>query len=297
MPGSGRTAAHLCPAAGRSGSKLPGTAVVAAVLVAGIITGNLSVPPSALGKVYGGNGQRGWWWYEDPPRQESRTEEKALSRMPVYSPEEMAKMDTDRLRQYADQALKEAVREPSEANVRNYYIVQDVIRRKALAFTNASELVWQKYPELSVAKDSPLAAPGRKAMTRERVEERERVLEEGRRDFALLYFTSEGCPFCQEQEGILSYFRERFDWKIKPIDVDRNPALASRFGIVTTPSLLLIHRGSKEYLPVTAGVASAYEIEAKLYRGIRLMRGEVSPENFNIYDFQKGGGFDVEAGR
>lgn len=246
--------------------------------------------------VYRKETQRGWWWYEDPP-QTKQTEKPEPPPQSAYTPEEMWTMDPDQLREYAEDVKKEAVRLPSEENVRRHYLVQDLIRRKAVAFVNASEVVWQKHPELSVAKDSPLAAPGRKAVTREKVEERERVLENGMRDFALLYFKSEGCPFCQEQEGILSYFQDRFGWTIKPIDVDQKPALASRFGILTTPTLLLIKRGSEEYIPVTAGVASASEIEAKLYRGIRLMRGEVSPENFNLYDFQKGGGFDVEAGR
>ncbi len=246
--------------------------------------------------LYRKDAQRGWWWYEDPPpvSKEEKAQEPNLS---AYSPEQMWTMDADKLREYAEAVKKEAVRVPSEENVRRHYVVQDVIRRKAVAFANASEVVWQKNPELSVAKDSPLAAPGRKAVTREKVEERERVLAKAREDFALLYFKSESCPFCQEQEGILGYFQDRFGWTIKPIDVDLKPELAGRFGVQTTPSLLLIQRGKQDFIPVTAGVASASEIEAKLYRGIRLLKGEVSPENFNLYDFQKGGGFDVETGR
>ena len=246
--------------------------------------------------MYRKDSQRGWWWYEDPPpiQQEEKT---PLPSLLIYTPEQLWTMDADKLREYAETVKKEAVRLPSEENVRRHYVVQDVIRRKAVAFANASELVWQKHPELSVAKDSPLAAPGRKAVTREKVEERERVLINGKEDFALLYFKSESCPFCQEQEGILGYFKDRFGWTIKPIDVDQHPEFMSRFGIRTTPSLLLIQRGSKDFIPVTAGVASASEIESKLYRGIRLLQGEVSPENFNLYDFQKGGGFDVETRR
>ncbi len=252
---------------------------------------------SAYGvNVYREDTQRGWWWYEDPPpiQQEEKT---PIPSLPIYTPEQMWTINADQLREYAEIVKKEAVRLPSEENVRRHYVVQDVIRRKAVAFANASELIWQKHPELSVAKDSPLAAPGRKAVTREKVAERELVLANGKEDFALLYFKSESCPFCQEQEGILGYFQDRFGWTIKPVDVDQRPELMSKFSIQTTPSLLLIQRGSKDFIPVTAGVASASEIESKLYRGIRLLQGEVSPENFNLYDFQKGGGFDVETRR
>lgn len=239
---------------------------------------------------------KGWWWYEDPPETEPENKPKEHS-LPDYSPEELWTMDPDRLRDYAETVKKEAVRLPSEANVRRHYQVQDIIRRKAVAFANASELVWQKHPELSVAKDVPMAAPGRNAVTREKVEEREQMLAAGRDEFALLYFRAEGCPFCEEQEAILGYFRKRFGWNMKVIDIDQNPALAGRLGVETAPTLMLIRRGSPDYLPITVGVASAAEIEARLYRGIRLLRGEVTPENFNLYDFQKGGGFDVESGR
>ena len=221
--------------------------------------------------------QKGWWWYENFKQEDKPGEKPEQPALPSYPPEELWTMDPDRLREYAEEIKKEAVRLPSEAN--------------------ASELVWQKHPELSVAKDSPLATPGRNAVTREKVVEREQVLVDHRQDFALLYFTSAGCPFCQEQDTILRYFQDQFGWTVKPIDVDQNPILASRFDIQTTPTLLLIQRGSKEYIPVTAGVTSASEIESKLYRGIRLLRGDVTPENFNLYDFQKGGGFDVETGR
>lgn len=267
------------------------------VSAAGLIACALLFPAPARARVYGEESRKGWWWYEDPPQNEQKSEEKDPPGLPAHSHEQLANMDTDQLREYAEQVLKEAVRNPSEANVRHFYIVQDVIRRKALAFTNASELVWQRYPELSVAKDDPLAAPGREAVTRQRLAEQERTLAEAREDFALLYFRSDRCPFCHEQEAILQHFMDRYGWQVKPIDIDRQPQVASRFGVPTTPALLLVQRGSPDYIPVTAGVASASEITAKIFRGIRLLRGEITPDNFNLYEFQQGGGFDVHAGR
>jgi conjugal transfer pilus assembly protein TraF len=34
-------------------------------------------------------------------------------------------------------------------------------------------------------------------------------------------------------------------------------------------------------------------MEDKIYRGIRLLAGEITPQEYSIYDFQKGGAFDV----
>jgi conjugal transfer pilus assembly protein TraF len=235
---------------------------------------------------------RGWWWYEDPPK---KPEEKPPAALPVpeFTPEQLAEMDPDRLKDYADQVLKEAVRLPSEANVHRHYRVQDVIRRKAMAFTNASEMIWQKYPELSTAKDTPVAAPGRRAVTREQGEERLRILAMARDDFALLYFRSDECPFCQDQDGILSYLQSRIGWEIEPIDIDLAGELATRLGVRTTPSLVLIQKGNPEFFPIATGVTSAEEIENHLFRAVRLLTGTVTPDNFNLYDFQRGGGFDA----
>lgn len=256
----------------------------------------LLLSSSALAAVYGGEAKRGWWWYEEPPKEEAA---KALGEeepsLPSYSPEELRTLHPDAFHEYAEAVKKEAVRDPSEAKVKHYYEVQEVARKKALAFANASEYVWQKYPQLTVAKDYPMATPGRNALTRQQVEERARVIASAREEFALLLFHSPDCPFCVEQERILAFFTDRFGWTVKDIDVDRTTGAAERFGIETTPTLLLIHRESPDYLPVAAGVISAAELEDKLYRGIRLLRGQTGPTDFNLYEFQRGGGFDPAA--
>ena len=254
---------------------------------------------SQAAALYGEPAKRGWWWYELAPptvEEEQAPEEAApgaFGPAPArLSPEILWDLHPDAFQAYMQAVEKEAARRPSEDNVYHYYAVQNIARRKAAAFTHVSEYVWQKYPELSVAKDYPLAAPGRVALTGAQVAERQALLAAAREDFALLYFHAPSCPFCREQELILRHFSERFGWTIKPLDTERRPDLAARFGVETVPMLLLIHRDSPEYLPVAAGVASVSEIEARLYRGIRWLRGEVGLHDFGLYDFQRGGGFD-----
>jgi conjugal transfer pilus assembly protein TraF len=36
------------------------------------------------------------------------------------------------------------------------------------------------------------------------------------------------------------------------------------------------------------------EIEEKIYRGMRLLKGEITPEEYSLYEFQRGGSFDVK---
>jgi conjugal transfer pilus assembly protein TraF len=65
--------------------------------------------------------------------------------------------------------------------------------------------------------------------------------------------------------------------------------------VETVPALILIYKGSKEHIPVSVGVASLSDIEERLYRGIRLLKGETTPENWSLYEFQRGQGFDTKA--
>ncbi|MFH7321421.1 conjugal transfer protein TraF, partial [Desulfurivibrio sp. D14AmB] len=53
-----------------------------------------------------------------------------------------------------------------------------------------------------------------------------------------------------------------------------------------------IKRNHPSQLTVASGVISLDELELKLYRSIRLLAGEINPEEFSVYEFQRGGSMD-----
>ena len=141
--------------------------------------------------------KRGWWWYEKEPvkQKESKKEAKKAPAAPIpdlkdYTMKEIWNMSTPQLRALLKVFLNKAVQYPTEQNVKDYYVVLDVVRRKALSFANTAAYVWQKYPGLSTAKDYPVAAPGRNAMARQESSDVESTIEAARGDFAILYFYS-----------------------------------------------------------------------------------------------------------
>jgi conjugal transfer pilus assembly protein TraF len=253
------------------------------------------------GKAYYRDAKRGWWWYEKIPLEKKGPEKKAADgkkhspRLSDYAMEELWSMHPDDFQAVLMAFQKKAVQVPSENNVREYYVVQDIARRKSLAFANASAAVMQKYPDLSVATDYPITAPGRNAAVSQRTEEVESRIRSAREEFALIYFSSTGCPYCAEEGSIIGRFIEKYGWDIREIDAEREPAVCSVFGIETTPTLLLVYRGSSDHITVSAGVMSLAEIEEKLYRGIRLLKNEITPDEYSLYEFQRGGAFDVKA--
>ena len=40
-------------------------------------------------------------------------------------------------------------------------------------------------------------------------------------------------------------------------------------------------------MPISSGVISLSELKTKLYRSIKLMRGEITPQQWFLYEFEK----------
>lgn len=256
---------------------------------------------------YYSDSQKGWWWGDRTV--EAPAEEKVEPIAPPNQPkkpslppplkehdyETIWNMHPDDFYEMQEAYKKKAVQNPSEDNVKDYYEMQEIARKKSLAFTNTSQYVWQKYPELSVAKDAPTNTPGNLSKINSSNNERLQTLKDNRDEYALVYFWQPNCPYCDDQKNILKWFQGRTDWTVKPVNIRENPALAAKIGVVTTPTLILIKRGQTDHFPVGAGVISADEVEDKVYRAIRLMNSEIAPDEYGIYDFQRGGGFDVKS--
>ena len=256
-----------------------------------------------LNNSYTDSDKIGWWWGKYVEPEEKKEDDKKQQVPTIVAPlpqswptmQDLKNMPPKELGKVLEQARDFAVQYPTEDNVTRYYDMQDVARRKSVAFMNTSMYVWQKHPELNSATDYPLTTPGRSAMTRDTLEEVTSEIQSAQDEFALLYFYAPGCPYCVAQDDILNFFIQKYGWPIQREELGANQKLAALLGVERTPSLVLIKNGSKDFIPVSAGVVAMSELEEKVYRGIRLMRGEITPEEYSIYDREKGGPLDVNA--
>ncbi len=160
------------------------------MFVSGIAAADAGIPA-------GPGAKRGWWWYQKEPmkqKEKKKEAEKApaatVPDLKNYTMKQLWEMPPSKFRPLMNTFLNKAIQDPTVSNVRDYYVVLDIARRKSLAFTNVAAYVWQKYPGLSTGKDYPVAAPGRNAMFSEQYSDVERTIENARNDFALLYFYS-----------------------------------------------------------------------------------------------------------
>jgi conjugal transfer pilus assembly protein TraF len=247
--------------------------------------------------------KRGWFWYETVPAPAEEQPAEARPGLPEvfipdmrhYTTEHLWGMHPDQFKELLQAFQKKAIMEPSVENLRDYMTMQDIARRKAAEFAMVTNYTLQANPELDLNRDYPLATPGRSARTRLQQQEIQTRLASARKDHALIYFYSPSCAYCQEQDGILRYFVDRHGWEIKPVNIEEQPSLAARFNVQTTPSMLLIQRGNADYLPAAVGVVSLDTLEDRLFRGVRLLGGEITPQEYAMYDFQRGGAMDPQS--
>ena len=246
--------------------------------------------------------KQGWFWYEDPVQAEPEQPASAPSApQPVlrdvslsrYSMQGLWNMHPDDFQQLLNGLQKKAVQYPTEENILEYLSIQDIARRKALAYANASQYVTQKRADLfNISQVYPSSTPGSLARVQMQQDEIARTIQSSQNDHALLFFIAPGCGFCEKQAEILAYFTGKYHWQIRPVDIEREPNLALRFNISTTPTLLLIKQDTAQSMPIAIGVATLPEIKRSLYQAIRSMRGDTALESFTTYDFQKGSALD-----
>lgn len=236
--------------------------------------------------------KQGYWWKKDPPTPpdaEAPThpdlppppDEATLQAM---HPADFAKMLED-YRQYALWKM-----EPQ--HVAWYYQLQDVARRKARAFMNVTETVMLQNPELNMNSVYPTNNAGQAARKAQRDDSIAQRLALERDRAALVLLTRPGCGFCEPQRATLKHFQARHGWEVKEFNLDESPQAIARFGTDYTPTTIVIFRDSTDWMPVAVGVESVPRVEESVYRAIRLVRGETTPQQFSVQEFQEGSPLD-----
>jgi len=108
-----------------------------------------------------------------------------------YSTEELWTLYPDDFQQLLNGLQKKAVQYPTEQNILEYLSIQDIARRKALAYANATQYVTQKRADLfTLNQVYPVSTPGVAARVRLQQDEISRTIDAARTDHALLFFVA-----------------------------------------------------------------------------------------------------------
>ncbi len=255
-------------------------------------TTQVKIQTPQSGPFYNGR-KEGWYDYLQAPKKlasKKKKEKKQHLKLKLtdYTVKRLWNMYPDKFKALQTQFLKQAVQHPTEQNVVAYMTLADIARRKALAFTNVFTMVSQQHPELTTQGNYPTNTPGQIALVRMRMQEEGQTIRNNRDDFALIMFTQQGCGYCKAQKSILSYFVDKYGWPVRDVDIHQKPNLAARFNITTTPTILLVSKQSQKYMPISVGVITMSDLEDRLFRSIRYMKGKITSKQWFMYNFQRG---------
>ena len=241
--------------------------------------------------------RRDWYFYKKekikPETEEKKAESKNEPSDSSMSQEELWNMHPDKFREVIEAAHKRMVQYPGDDKIMGEWVyLKDIARRKSLAVTSAETAYLQMHPEYNMNKDAPKINKGKAALYREEHETISTRLKQEKGNFGLLYFNAPNCGYCVEQSSILKFFINKYQWDVKGVDVTRDPDAKALWNVSTTPTLLLVQRSSGESITISVGVVSLDEIEATIYKAIRYLKKEITPEQWNVYEFQKDGLMD-----
>ena len=231
-----------------------------------------------------GQGHIGWYGYQKYAEKEKKKtknsqerQKKKEKKWPTY--QEAMRMKPSQLKKILHQATDIAVGNPTEKNVTRWAQYIDVMRVKALRFTNVVDWLRQKNPDLA-GDNLPVVTPGRYAMLTAQSRQENALLRRSASGNAMILFVSQRSPLSAPAENICRMFARDTGWRLEVVSVDRNPTLARAMGVKKIPQAWVISRRNYPPFPAMTGVVSESQLEDSVFRGLRIAEKLTKPTDY-----------------
>jgi len=232
------------------------------------------------------SGKEGWYGYqlyEQEDNEEAEVQEAQKPEIYVWPAlEEVKKLGAKALGELIDRATDVAVGNPTEANVLRWVQYMDIAREKSKNFANVAAWVKQNHPEFNTVIQSPYNYSGRQVAAKARLAAMKEYIKNRARKIAILLFVADTAPLSTPAKKILKDFCQKRGIPLKIYDVgtDYGQILAQSIGVNAVPQAWVISKEGYRPFPVMTGSASKNQIEAALYRGLRIVSGKTDPQKY-----------------
>lgn len=229
---------------------------------------------------------RGWYKYEIvPEKPDNETVYDNLTYAHLVKPEipsleELSTMPSEKFAKLFKDVQDYAMSYRTLENFDTFAKMRSVMVARALEFTNVGTLWAQLNPEDTGESWFPNSGFGQDAYRTQANQLRLSYIQENKDNFGLIYFFRPDCQYCQKQTPLIQYFEDMTGWIVKRVNTNEMPQAMLRFNIQTVPSIILLERETKRFLPVSNGIMTYEEIEERLYRTIKYLKGESDEKNF-----------------
>ncbi|GAB7555521.1 hypothetical protein NRB_50410 [Novosphingobium sp. 11B] len=247
------------------------------------------------------SGTRGYWWYEAPPKveeaggEEEQPDPDALVKPVIPPMAELATWTPPKIRTLIEQQRDYAATVLTVEAVSDFWRLQDFARRKARAFAGVTQLAMLTHPELNARAANPMVGEARDVLGAHKDQLRRQYLRSKASEFALVMFARASCGYCRVQWPIVQRFQDEMGWQASLVDLDRKPELGQRFGVEVTPTTMVIRRNSAQRMVIAAGVETYPNIAQMAYQAVRLLSGDIRPEQWLTAAGEENGFFDALA--
>jgi len=238
----------------------------------------------------------GYWWYQAPPRPAEEPDDPDALVKPAIPPmAELATWTPPKIRKLIEQQRDYAATVLTIDAVADFWRLQDFARRKARAFAGVTQIAMLQHPELNAKSANPMVGEARDQLSAQKDQVRRQYLRGRANEYALVMFSRSTCGYCRVQWPIVQRFQEEMGWQVTLMDIDRRPELAQRFGVEVTPTTMIIRRNSQQRMVIASGVEAYPNLIQMAYQAVRLLAGDIRPEQFMTGAGEEDGFFDALA--
>jgi conjugal transfer pilus assembly protein TraF len=238
----------------------------------------------------------GYWWYQAPQRPaEDKPDPDALVKPAIPPMAELATWTPPKIRKLIEEQRDYAATVLTVEAVADFWRLEDFARRKARAFAGVTQIAMLQNPELNSRSANPLVGDARDQLLAQKDAIRRQYLRAHAGEVAIVMFSRSTCGYCRVQWPIVQRFQDEMGWQVTLQDIDRKPELAQRFGVEVTPTTMVIRRGSQQRMVIAAGIEAYPSLTQMAYQAVRLLRGDIRPEQFMTGAGEEDGFFDALA--
>ena len=240
--------------------------------------------------------KQGYWWYDAPrPAEETVLAPDAIEKPVIPPMTELARWTPPRIRKLIEQQRDYAATVLTVDAVADFWKLEDFARRKARAFAGVTQMAMLAHPELNAKSANPMVGDARAELTAQKDATRRRYLRSKAGEFAIVMFSRTSCGYCRVEWPIVQRFQEEMGWQVMLMDLDRRPDLGQRYGVQVTPTTMIIRRGTQQHMTIANGVEDYPTLAQMAYQAVRLLSGDIRPEQFMTGPGEENGFFDALA--
>ena len=243
----------------------------------------LGIAPLAAAPFYSGHDQ-GWFWYQSPPVAPQVV--KKASPTPAVMPSSRTALEKVRqLERSLEEAIAQAVLQPTLAHVQQVMTLQRQILHRATVFQERwmEASLWAGHQDRMEDNGAPVH---RQILHHETHAQRQAQIRLLAKDRGLFFLFKKSCPYCHAFAPFVKQFAQEYGFEVKAISADNStlpdfPGALIDNGIVQRlnpqgiyPALFLAHPASGQVIPVAWGLTSPDQLVENFATVLNALEGK-----------------------